>query len=465
MEKVLAIITLTIGICNYCISQISTCNNAQIFCTGITYNFPAPVNNSNAEIGPDYGCLITQPNPTWYFLLIDYPGNISLDIHSVPQRDIDFICYGPFKNRTEPCTTELFCFSDSGSHHAEGPGGGYPVANTIDCSYSPSWQEWCYIPNAQTGEYYLLLITNSSNQPCNILLNQNNTGVGAGTTNCCICACAVAGFNYTLNSCDTISNEYSVSGNVTFLTWDLICGQYIITDQPSGISQTFEPDSDIVFSLNNIPSDGQQHTLTGTFTGSPSNIITYNYNAPNNCIPCISNAGTAITVCGLETNLNAIELNSDTNTHWLPQTGICFNSKNNPTSLATANSYGIYNLVWQITDSTNFTCTDSVSVEFIDPALCTSVLENKVVENFTIFPNPVVNSIFTINYSSKIFDKFSIKIINTQGVEVFRKFISKKTESIEIQIDSSGLINGYYLVEINDGQKIIRKPLVVQNIF
>ena len=98
------------------------------------------------------------------------------------------------------------------------------------------------------------------------MLNQNNTGVGAGTTNCCICACAVAGFNYTLNSCDTISNEYSVSGNVTFLTWDLICGQYIITDQPSGISQTFEPDSDIVFSLNNIPSDGQQHTLTGTFT-------------------------------------------------------------------------------------------------------------------------------------------------------------------------------------------------------
>ena len=107
MEKVLAIITLTIGICNYCISQISTCNNAQIFCTGITYNFPAPVNNSNAEIGPDYGCLITQPNPTWYFLLIDYPGNISLDIHSVPQRDIDFICYGPFKNRTEPCTKPL----------------------------------------------------------------------------------------------------------------------------------------------------------------------------------------------------------------------------------------------------------------------------------------------------------------------------------------------------------------------
>ncbi|MBK6834887.1 MAG: hypothetical protein IPG89_11685 [Bacteroidetes bacterium] len=50
------------------------------FCTGTTYNFPAPVSGTEAEVGPDYGCFGTQPNPVWYYLQIASNGTIVMDI-------------------------------------------------------------------------------------------------------------------------------------------------------------------------------------------------------------------------------------------------------------------------------------------------------------------------------------------------------------------------------------------------
>ena len=53
----------------------------------------------------------------------------------------------------------------------------------MDCSYSPNPTEDCYIPNGQTGEYYILLITNYSQQPCEITFSQTS---GSGSTDCTI---------------------------------------------------------------------------------------------------------------------------------------------------------------------------------------------------------------------------------------------------------------------------------------
>ena len=33
-------------------------------------------------------------------------------------------------------------------------------SNMVDCSYDPAGTEWCFIPHARSGEWYLLLITN-----------------------------------------------------------------------------------------------------------------------------------------------------------------------------------------------------------------------------------------------------------------------------------------------------------------
>lgn len=168
----------------------NVCAGADPFCTGTTYNFPAGVNAGTAEAGANYGCLYSQPNPAWYFLRIGTSGTLEIEMHSTPQYDIDFACWGPFTSPTAPCVAQLTAGSGLSSHAAPGPSTMYPSLNMIDCSYSTSWQEWCYIPNAVAGQYYILLITNYSNQPCNIVFSQTS---GTGTSDCGILAPPVTG--------------------------------------------------------------------------------------------------------------------------------------------------------------------------------------------------------------------------------------------------------------------------------
>jgi len=367
----------------------NTCQTADPFCTGITYNFPAGVNTGQAQSGPNYGCLLTTPNPVWYYLLIDQPGDIEIYIYSQPQRDLDFICWGPFNDITTPCQQPGTYLTNNGnttSHHAPGPGGGYPSGYTVDCSYNPSWHEWCYISTAQTGQYYILLITNYSNQPCNIIFSQTNAGQpGAGSTNCNIVVCNMDNITYTVGQCNPQTNQYCVNGNILFHfnppNIPITTGTLTIVDHPSGISQTFNPpfNSPVAFNLCGINSDGAQHTLTATFSDAPTCTYTVTYTAPPPCNACFANAGSNQSVCGLTTTLNAIESPGDINTHWNPMPGITYSDINEPNSQVTASAPGIYNLVWTITNSNGLTCHDTVTVEFkarptanftLTPAIC-----------------------------------------------------------------------------------------------
>lgn len=140
------------------------CENSEPFCTGTIYNFPAGTSGS-AQPGANYGCLMTQPAPAWYHMLIDNPGSITIHMYSTPLVDIDFICWGPFEDPYSPCVA------------------GLTASTIVDCSYSPLPNEYCDIPNGQTGEYYILLITNYSQQPCNITFSQIS---GMGSTDCTI---------------------------------------------------------------------------------------------------------------------------------------------------------------------------------------------------------------------------------------------------------------------------------------
>ncbi len=368
---------------------VNTCETANPFCTGITYNFPAGVNSGSGQSGPDYGCLYTTPNPVWYYLLIDQPGDIEIYIHSNPQHDLDFICWGPFNNLTTPCQqpgTYLTNAGNESNHHAPGPGGGYPSGYTVDCSYDPSWQEWCYISTAQTGQYYILLITNYSNQPCNIIFEQTNAGQpGAGSTNCNIVVCNLDDITYTVGQCVPQTNQYCVSGNILFHfnppNMPITTGTLTITDSPSGISQTFYPpfNSPVAFNLCGINSDGAQHTLTAVFSDAPTCTYQVTYTAPPPCNACFANAGSNQSLCGLTTTLNAVESPGDVNTHWNPVTGITFSNINDPNTQVTASAPGIYNLVWTITNSSGLTCHDTITVEFkavptanfnLTPAIC-----------------------------------------------------------------------------------------------
>ena len=145
-------------------AQNNLCANADPFCTdnGL-YEFPAGVNAGTGEAGPYYSCLGTRPNPAWYYLRILDPGDMDIYMYSTPQVDIDFCCWGPFDDPTEPCPL------------------GLTRQKVVSCSYSTNWNETCKITNAQQGEYYILLITNYSNRVCNIHFSKT---AGEASTDC-----------------------------------------------------------------------------------------------------------------------------------------------------------------------------------------------------------------------------------------------------------------------------------------
>ena len=175
-------------------AQGTTCADADPFCTGTTYSFPNNTGTS-AQAGPDYGCLLSQPNPAWYYLQIDQSGTIQMDISQVNASgsgiDVDFIAYGPFGSAAGGC-------------------GSLTSGNTVDCSYSSSANETATIIGAVSGEYYILLITNFSNQSGNVSFSQ--TG-GTGTTDCSIVA----------PTCPTVGFHVESAGNVVDLPISVDC--------------------------------------------------------------------------------------------------------------------------------------------------------------------------------------------------------------------------------------------------
>jgi hypothetical protein len=143
----------------------NTCTTADPFCTGVNYNY---CNTTGVGSLGTMGCLITSPNPMWMYLKIGTSGNLTITINQYNNSnvgvDVDFSAYGPYANLAAACPIN---------------GGTTPVS----CSYSSSFTETVVITGAVAGQYYMLLITNYSNQAGYIQFSQ--TG-GTGSTNCSI---------------------------------------------------------------------------------------------------------------------------------------------------------------------------------------------------------------------------------------------------------------------------------------
>jgi hypothetical protein len=147
----------------------SSCANANLLCNSLGVPFTNTI--SLASTGAS-GCLNTTPNPNWFYIPISAPGTINLVITqgnnapSYNNQDVDYIIYGPFTSGTPSC-------------NLVGPN------NIVSCSYSVSATENAVIPNAQAGQYYLLMVTNFSNQNGFITINHtNSTTPNAGVINC-----------------------------------------------------------------------------------------------------------------------------------------------------------------------------------------------------------------------------------------------------------------------------------------
>lgn len=159
-------------------------NGIHPFCTdanpyGIIYTSGTSGNASSFLHSSSYSCLSTMPNPAWYYMQISDPGDLLIYIEQTTLSgdglDVDFVCWGPFTASSQSDFVDKLCSGsytlndsigdyfmghrpENGNHQNDM--GGYPVGNVVDCSYSIAATEWCFIPNAQPGEWYLLLITN-----------------------------------------------------------------------------------------------------------------------------------------------------------------------------------------------------------------------------------------------------------------------------------------------------------------
>ena len=220
----------------------TSCLGMDPICSDDGLFFTASSNGGYADDldpGNNYNCLILTPNPTWYYLEIEDSGNIDMNLNA--PADIDFIIWGPFDDLDD----------------AQGACGNLGQAPTsvngsvVDCSYSPTEDEYPSIPNGQTGEVYVMLITNYASVIQNITLQQI---AGTGSTNCdivcdqepnysvleisCFNECdgeiiiegtGLAPFDYSLeNSIDNSVITVVVDSSIEQTFSDLCAGEYIV---------------------------------------------------------------------------------------------------------------------------------------------------------------------------------------------------------------------------------------------
>lgn len=143
-DKIHSFSIRTFGNCN----PASTCQGANSLCGNLGIPFQNTVNVTSAGSS---GCLITTPNPTWFYMPISQSGvlNLKIEQNQHPsfvglQLDVDYAIYGPFDDPISACALTT-------------------PSNIVNCSYSASPIEFPTF-NAIGGKYYLLMVTNFSNQ-------------------------------------------------------------------------------------------------------------------------------------------------------------------------------------------------------------------------------------------------------------------------------------------------------------
>lgn len=307
---------------------------ANPFCTdenpyGIT--FPsATAGNGNVFLTTPVGCLTSVLRPAWYFMQINTPGNMLINIiqtsTSGSGSDVDFACWGPFfaDNQTDfmdrLCCGEYELYRSSGSSHRPSNGnhtnnmGGYPINNLIDCSYAADYTEWCYIPNAQSGQFYILLITNYNGNPGTITFNTVQQYTTA-TTDCSLLA--------------QVSNNGPICSGSTI---QLTCNNpqpnaTYLWNGPNGFSSTL-PNPII---SNATASNSGIYSLVITVNGQSS--APANTNVVVNPIPNVSLSATATNLC--QGNATTMNVSGATSYVWSNSLGTGISKTVNPSTTST----------------------------------------------------------------------------------------------------------------------------------
>lgn len=248
--------------------QLCLSQNQQVISgsTGISSQFGMPGN---------VGCLNSSYNPSWFYFQVQDSGDINIRIES--SSDADFICWGPF-NQTQWISGVCSYVLD--------PVWANDPTHIVDCSYSIDNIEFFSIPNAQTGEYYMLFITDQDDSFINS--NTINQYGGQGTVNCN----SICDFFITtdVEPCDSSNNTYSIS-NSLFIPSSPLQGTLSIINSSGGYLYFEAPFTDTLnFSFDHLASDGLEHAIEISYLNSEYCKDTFNYTAPLPCISCAVSA-------------------------------------------------------------------------------------------------------------------------------------------------------------------------------
>jgi hypothetical protein len=175
------------------------CLSSMPFCTSEVIEFEAAYQGgATGEPGPEYGCLSSQPYPSWYHMRIHTAGKfvIHMEAHDATGQghDIDYCIWGPFSDPYEPCVDDLTCDKmvdcSYSTASVEDVFLGYPISQHNHGS-SSLVDGNCVVANnnpphvPEVGEYYILMITNYSQQQQTISFTKTE---GEGETDCEIVA-------------------------------------------------------------------------------------------------------------------------------------------------------------------------------------------------------------------------------------------------------------------------------------
>ena len=226
-----------------------SCSTALPFCTSNIYSFPNNTNVPSLGGSGIYGCLLTTPNPVWYYMQVQNSGSISIGISQTSNTgaalDVDFALWGPFPTLAASC-------------------GGLTAANNISCSYSPSNTETAVINNALAGEFYILLLTNYSNQPGTITFQQ--TG-GTGTSSCSIICTTAASNSGPVCGGATFNLTSTAVANATYIWVGPNC--FTSTQQnPTGVTAPTTPGTYIYTVTATTPSGSSCFATTTVIVGT-----------------------------------------------------------------------------------------------------------------------------------------------------------------------------------------------------
>ena len=223
-----------------------SCSTALPFCTSNVYTFPNNTNVPSLGGSGIYGCLFTTPNPVWYYMQVQNTGSITIGISQTSNTgaalDVDFALWGPFPTLAASC-------------------GGLTAANNISCSYSISNTETAQISNAQAGEFYILLLTNYSNQSGTITFQQSG---GTGTSSCAIICNTTASNSGPVCGGATFNLTSGTVANATYLWTGPDC--FTSTQQnPTGVTAPTTPGT-YVYTVTATTPSGSSCTATTTVT-------------------------------------------------------------------------------------------------------------------------------------------------------------------------------------------------------